>query len=417
MTAARGGTVVLGTLLAALAAIAACKDTVPSSAVTDCDQQVIPGGAAVDMLFVVDDSNSMFQEQQELAANLNQFIDALANAPVRLDLRVGVTNTSVHDYSGETAYGALAWDGTGWVAFPGTPSTPYPDGTIVAIHQNLNGTVTAGNFEWNGSAWGGSRILATGPTLVGDFEANVLQGIWGAGKEQPLAAMKRALELAANGGVNSGFRRAGARLAVVVLTDEDDCSSGVGDVVDDVDCRDHPLKLTPLGDYVQFLASTAVAGGGVDPPLFALIAGFDAAGVATTCYGGTFSPPTSTQAFRAPTRLNEFVQLLDSGSPGRTLKRSICGSFGPSLLRLADMIIPQSITLAQTPEDYRLLTVALDRGGTLVSCPVALVGSAGPGTGAVYTPPGGGAPATLQFLGPCVLGIGDRIEIGIVCAR
>lgn len=410
MTTARGGTLVLATtLLAALAGCAGC-DSVPDAAITDCDQQVVPGGAATDVLFVVDDSGSMREEQEELAANLGQFIDALVNAPVRLDIRIGVTNTSLHGYppNDQTTYGSGPSAGK-----------PYPAGTIVAIEQDPQGLGTAGKFVFDpagSTTFGGARILSSGPNLSRDFKANVLQGIWGAGKEQPLEAMRLALEKSVIGDVNSGFQRAGARLAVVVLTDEDDCSSDVGAVADDGDCDTLPDQRTPLDEYVSYLASTRFNLAG--PPIFALIAGFDSTGTTTAlCRGSDFVPPTSTSAWSVPTRLDAFVDLLDADSPGRTLRKSICGAFGPSLLEIASMIIPQTVPLDQAPEDYRMLTVALNRGGTLQSCPVALEGSAGPGTGAVFVPPQPGSPALLRFQGPCVLGVGDRVEIGIICAR
>jgi hypothetical protein len=428
MTRARGGILVLGTLLAALAAIAACKDTVPASAVTDCDQQVVPAGARTDILFVVDDSGSMREEQQELAANLAQFIDALANAPVRLDVHIGVTNTSI-DRGGDGAtpgeYGTNTTYGTssGGQPFPGPAGTPYPAGTIVAIHRDPDGATTAGNFEWNAATgtWGGSRILSSGAmsvaALSSTFKSNVLHGVWGSGKEQPLEAMRLALQ-AADGGVNAGFLRADARLAVVVLTDEDDCSSATNAVTSDADCHARPGALTPLDNYVSYLASTA-AFNAAGPPVFAIIAGFDAENVATSfCRGWDpgFDPTTDTQAAWVPNRLETFRRRLESTAIGtQTLKRSICGSYGRALLDVASLIIPQTITIDPAPPDWHLLAVSLDRGG----CNVALAGSSdAPTADAVYTPPAqeGGA-ATITFQNACVLGIDDRVNLSLICVR
>jgi hypothetical protein len=403
-------TAIASTLLAALAGCAGC-DSVPDSAVTDCEAQIVPGGAATDILLVIDDSGSMSQEQQELADNLGQFIGALVNAPVRLDVRIGVTNTSIHGYGGETSYGA------------GEPSDgkPYPAGALVAVEQDAQGVGTPGVFVFDpatSTTFGGARILANGPNLVRDFKANVLQGTWGSGKEQPLEVMKLALEEAScPAGVNCGFQRAGARLAVVVVTDEDDCSAPAGAVTSDTDCHNNPGNLNQLQDYLDFIGSTAFDDGGA--PIFALIAGFDSTGTTPAlCNGSTFVPPTTTSAAAVPNRLDQFVDLLDAASPGRTLRKSICGSFGPSLLQIASMLIPQDLPLEQAPADWQMMAVAIDRGGATVPCPLALEGSAAAASaGAVFTPPLPGRLARIHFQGACTLGVGDRVDVSIVCAR
>jgi hypothetical protein len=408
-------TALLATALAALSGCAGC-DSVPDDAVTDCDAQIAPGGAATDILFVVDDSGSMSQEQEELAANLGAFIDALVNAPVRLDVRVGVTNTSVHGFApaNQTTYA------------PASPSAgvPYPAGTIVAVVQDPEGVGSAGKlvYGWDPAkattTWGGARILSNGPNLTRDFKANVLQGISGSGKEQPLAAMALALGKASNvGDPNFGFLRAGARLAVVILTDEDDCSSPLGSVTNDT-CRTSG-SLYPLADYVTTLAAVAETAG-TEPPIVALIAGYDAAGNLDACRGADFVPPTATSALSQPTRLNAFLAELDAASPGvdRTHKDSICRNFGPALLDIANRIIPQTVPLEQAPTDWRMLAVAVDRGGTTVPCRLALSGSTDEATAdAVYLPPQSGAAATLTFQHACRLAVGDRVDLRIVCAR
>ncbi len=412
-------TAILSTVLAALSACAC--DTVPDSAVTDCNEEIVPGAAATDILFVVDDSGSMAEEQSALSRNLSAFIDALLGAPIQLDLRVAVTNTSVHGYptGNRTDYGSGPSQGV-----------PYPAGAVVAILQDPLGIGTAGKFVYGfdpvsgTTTWGGARILANGPDLAGDFKANVLQGTWGSGKEQPLAAMKLALEKSAAGpsGVNFGFQRAGARLAVVILTDEDDCSSPVGSIANDTACRAASPDLNPLyplSDYVTYLDSTAsISQGG--PPIVALIAGFDASGVPSLCRGTdpSFVPTTASVAAALPTRLDAFLGALDTAAPGRTFKDSICRNFGTSLLAIANALVPQTLPLERAPADWQMIAVALNRNGSSIPCPLALAGSPGAATsGAVYTPPQAGGTATLTFQNACHLGIDDRIDLRIVCAR
>jgi len=408
-------TAILSTVLAALSACAC--DTVPDSAVTDCNEEIVPGAAATDILFVVDDSGSMAEEQSALSQNLSTFIDALLGAPIQLDLRIGVTNTSVHGYpaANRTTYGSSG----------PSAGVPYPAGAVVAILQDPQGIGSTGKFVYGfdpvsgTTTWGGARILANGADLAGDFKANVLQGTWGSGKEQPLAAMKLALEKSTAGGVNFGFQRAGARLAVVILTDEDDCSSPVGSITNDADCHAPSPNLDPLSDYVTYLDSTAsIAQGG--PPIVALIAGFDASGVPSLCRGTdpSFVPTTASAAAALPNRLNAFLGALDTAAPGRTFKDSICRNFGTSLLAIANAIVPQTLPLERAPADWQMIAVALNRNGSSVACPLAVAGSPGAATsGAVYTPPQAGAAATLTFQNACHLGISDRIDLRIVCAR
>ena len=426
-------TAIASTLLAALSGCAAC-DSVPDAAVTDCNAQVVPGGAATDILFVVDDSGSMAEEQDELANNLGAFIDQLLGSAIALDVHVGVTNTSVEDYllndGTTTLYPLRRWNGSQWVStgFPGAPGTPYPQGTLVAIEQDPSGLGTAGHFLWGAtyddpthltSTWGGPRMLssatATADVLARDFKANVKQGTWGSSREQPLAAMKRALEKASCPGPNCGFLRAGARLAVVVLTDEDDCSGPRdGVITGDGACHNagNYGRLDPLSDFVTYLDTTV---GG--EPIVALIAGFDASNAVSLCRGAAFG--TSTSASSLPTRLNAFLAALDAAHPGRTFKDSICQSFGPTLLGIAQMILPQTMPLQQAPADYRMMAVAVQRaGGGTVPCRMEPAGSGGAATAdVVYTPAQGGALPSLTFQNGCTLGLGDRVDLRIVCVR
>lgn len=417
-------------VLAALAGCASC-DHVPAGAVTDCNAQIVPGGAATDLLFVIDDSGSMREEQDALASNLGTFIDQLLGSPIALDVHVGVTNTSVEDYAvvagTTTGYGRLV------SGFPGAPGTPYPQGTLVAIQQDAQGAGLPGEFMWGTaydpahvtSAWGGPRLLASGATaaadLARDFKANVRQGTWGSSREQPLSAMRRALQKAGCPGPNCGFLRDGARLAVVILTDEDDCSGPFSSVItNDTVCHDPAYwgYLDPLSDYADYLDTTV---GG--KPIVAVIAGYDGSPlVPTVCSGSAYG--TATSAYSKPSRLDAFLSVLDPASAtsavtSRTVKASICRPFAQALLDIAQAIIPQTMPLRQSPQDYRMMAVAVQHAsGVTQPCPVALAGTAeAAGAGAIYTPaPPGGLPS-LTFQGACKLGIGDKVDLRIVCAR
>ncbi len=422
----RARTPIVLTLVAALSGCAAC-DTVPPDAVTDCSAQIVPGIAATDVLFIVDDSASMAGEQAELAANLGTFIDELLGSAIALDVRIGVTNTSVSDFSSTSgADGPATYLGG---VFAGKP---YPRGSVVAV-LDPDGVVTPGRFAFDpvvyGTAtggWGGHRILSSASTPAADliryFKANVRHGIQGSGKEQPLRAMRMAIDKAEQlGGENLGFLRANARLAVVIVTDEDDCSESaapfiVGDAQTGNDqCHSGSVKasgLDPLDDFVTLLDTT----GG--EPIVAVIAGF----AQTALLEPTGCSSASTSSSDDPTRLDAFLGKLDAAHPGRTFKDSICNDFGPSLLRIAEVIIPQTMPLQQSPQDYRMMAVAIQRPGsaTPIPCPMEPFGSAAaadPATGVIYnTAPPGGLPS-LTFQNQCRLGLGDRVDLRIVCVR
>ncbi|MEQ9497583.1 MAG: choice-of-anchor D domain-containing protein [Deltaproteobacteria bacterium] len=128
----------------------------------------------VDVLFVIDDSCSMGDDQQALAANFSVFIQS---ANVRsVDFQIGVTTTTI-----------------------------FPDpGALV-------GPVLTNNT----------------PNLVGAFQAQANVGVTGSGFERGLDAMLSALQAAEAGiGYNAALLRPGAARVVVIVTDEDDSSSG-----------------------------------------------------------------------------------------------------------------------------------------------------------------------------------------------
>src|SRR5262249_26110237 len=156
-------------LLALLPGCTSC-DTVPANALTNCQATaILPTSVQTDILFVVDDSGSMSQEQANLADNLGAFIDTLAASPVQNEFRIGVTNSSVDEFDGGTSYGSGPSKGD-----------PYPAGALVAVKTDVNGNPIPGAFVYDTAqfastgGWGGHRGLHKGPaTLVSDFQAHV----------------------------------------------------------------------------------------------------------------------------------------------------------------------------------------------------------------------------------------------------
>ncbi len=129
---------------------------------------------AVDILFIVDDSGSMGDDQQQLAENFATFFEEglEGGAP---DFHVGVTTTDV--LSAGSAAGRLV----------GQPTVLTP----------------------------------TTPALADRFAQNVLVGIDGAGIELGLEAMRLVFERPEN----TGFLRRDAALSIVIISDEEDAGA------------------------------------------------------------------------------------------------------------------------------------------------------------------------------------------------
>ena len=155
----------------------------------DSDKFTLPPKALtpIDVLFVVDDSASMKNDQEALAANFKSFIESfLAN---QIDFHLGTVTTDM-----------MKTGRKGELVLPGSPAVRYltPDsGTSVA-------------------------------KLEAAFEDMVNVGVNGSPDEKALAAAKAALSeplINADGGVNRGFMRPEADLGIVFVGDEDDHDS------------------------------------------------------------------------------------------------------------------------------------------------------------------------------------------------
>jgi hypothetical protein len=404
---------------AALAVLPGCAcDTVPATALQDCQAaQVLPDRVQTDILFVIDDSGSMSDNQANLAANLGAFIDTLAASPVQNEFRIGVTNTSVEEFT------VTATSGQAYTAGPAS-GKPYPRGAILAVAQASNGTVIPGDFVYDLAAypqsggWGGNRLLDAGvASLRTDFRANALVGTRGSGREQPFRAARHALTTRL-ADANAAFLRPGARLAVFFLTDEDDCSGETGtSVVSDTQCHDLTVKNDPaLLDSVAGFAGFLLGpiGGELRDVTVGAIAGFDPVTLQPSC--GTCANRGCATALAQADRFDQLLGVLGNS---RMLVGSICdASFRDTLLRFAEVLTPSSLPLKGVPADWRMLAVKLTQAsGAVVSCAVALDGSPGAAAAdALYSPPGFGRPAQLTFQNACRLGLGDRIDVQVVCA-
>ena len=184
---------------------------------SEVDEYLQDGNNATDILFTVDNSCSMGEEQSSLAVNFASFLQIVQ--ALDIDYHLGVATTDVSD--GGQLQGSVPVI---------TPSTPDPGGT---------------------------------------FSANVNLGVTGAATEQGFHNAYQALEAAINGvGVNGGFLRDDAGLRIIFVSDEQEQSSSavgsLGGVAQYVSYFEG-LKANPehvvLSDITGGMAGCSGAGG------------------------------------------------------------------------------------------------------------------------------------------------------------
>lgn len=162
----------------------------------------------VDVLFIIDRSDSMMGKQAQLAENLPRTLGVLEGLRGGLpSLHVGVITSDLGagPYTLETCSG----DGDGGEL----QSSPRVDGC----------SPPSGAFLADEIGPAGERARNYSGALADAFGCIARVGIGGCGFEQPLAAMRRALDGSVPG--NQGFLRPDAFLVLVFVTDEDDCSA------------------------------------------------------------------------------------------------------------------------------------------------------------------------------------------------
>ncbi|HVT07948.1 MAG TPA: hypothetical protein VHO67_10850 [Polyangia bacterium] len=170
-------------------------------------------GAKLDLLFMIDNSSSMLPAQQKLLSEMQSFAAALEALPGGLpDLHIAVVSSDM---------GA-----------PGDSAEPIgctQSGDGGQFHSEPHNGCASTGLEWGGtfiSTSGGSANF-TGP-LADVLTCIAPLGATGCGFEHQLASVARALGADGKGPPppsNNGFLRADAELAIILLTNEDDCSA------------------------------------------------------------------------------------------------------------------------------------------------------------------------------------------------
>lgn len=172
----------------------------------------------LDILFVIDNSGSMAAEQANLVANFQEFINVLNTIEGGLpDVHIGVVSSNVG------AAGASGVPGCGGQG---------DDGNLLVGQTSADCAATyglQGSFVSDIAESDGSRTRNYTGALPELFECMATLGTGGCGFEMHLESAYRALQA----GKNPGFYRPEAYLAVVILADEDDCSTQDGSMFGD----------------------------------------------------------------------------------------------------------------------------------------------------------------------------------------
>lgn len=278
----------------------------------------------VDVLLVLDNSGSMGEEQANLAANFGPFIEQLEAAGA--DYRIGVTTT---DLGGQTCQsGGAAGGELHLSSCLDRPETFVYDGqsefdVACAAHcqygdDDLQIRPTA--LTWAGEkaprpwieSYSGIGNLPEGIDTLDAFQCFAPQGISGCGWESPLEAMARALtNMDDPARPEYGFLRDDALLAVLIVTDEVDCSrsAGMDDALFESD--------TFWAEGAEFLTSAACWNAGVE---CSGESPFDECWDANRDAQGNVTDDPSNSVLRPVSR---YVELLESVAASKVADREV----------------------------------------------------------------------------------------------
>lgn len=196
----------------------------------------------VDILFVIDNSPSMSPKQRALAENIPKFIQKIEEFD--MNYHVGIITTDVGTTVSESAVWGGGYepacdkfrgdDGELQIKTCDQRNTVSPDASAACtqlcpdnrfrptngnkfISKIDNKTNVPQDIQLDPKT---GKMVDYGPSRA--FKCMALVGDAGCGVEGPLEAMRRAVDL--KSATNTGFLRNGSVLAVLMITDEDDCS-------------------------------------------------------------------------------------------------------------------------------------------------------------------------------------------------
>ena len=190
----------------------------------------------LDILWMVDSSGSMEEEQQNLADNFEAFITDFVSKGYEYNIAVAATDAWRYEYD---------------------PTNPFFQ-TYVKFRDGdvyMGGSgIRSGTFLINNLLGGGDVT-----NIINTFKTNIKVGTIGSGDERAFDSIRQVLEQTKGSGYNSAynFRRNDAFLAVIIISDEEDFSRNnpaingcSGSPIPD-DCQEQNLR--PVSEYVNYL--------------------------------------------------------------------------------------------------------------------------------------------------------------------
>jgi hypothetical protein len=320
--------------------LAGCPVGVPTQVVEDT---WTPTSGPVDILWVVDDSGSMAAVQTELGVGFPNLLAPLTADAV--DWQMGITTTDVAD--------------------------PARRGRLVPI----NGL-------------GDVLLYPDIANLETRFAQRVLVGATGSDMERGLQAAWFAVTPPLSTHDNAGFLRPDAALAIIVVSDEDDCSDeGALAGQDPGLCVSQPQALVPTDTYLARL--TELKGGAEQVGVYALVE----TGLTGEFEGCGGNNPGS-----------RYIALARSTAGDVA---PICGDFGAHLGAIGEQIagLRRAVALSRTPEPSTLdVAIIADVEGAL---PEGLPEDPTRTEGWTYE----SASNTIRFWGAAVPAYGETVRI------
>jgi hypothetical protein len=172
-----------------------------------------PRNNEVDLLFMIDDSSEMTAMQQKLVAQLPLFIQSFQSLPVPPSLHIAVVSSDM-GAPGDSTTSIQCTTAGDQGQFQSVPRGTCTDTTLTSGQTFISDADTMPNY--------------TNPDISAVLQCIALLGDRGCGFEHQLASIDRALGADGQGpppSTNFGFLRPEAALAIVILTNEDDCSA------------------------------------------------------------------------------------------------------------------------------------------------------------------------------------------------
>jgi hypothetical protein len=209
---------------ASVGILSACGPGGANLSIMGTGQSTFQGSTAnnkVDVLWVIDNSGSMYTKQEKLGAGFSSFAALFSSKDFNFNM--AVVTTDIAGQNGDFQ------------------SLPYP-------YQHPTDPARSNPANYVGANGPSVSILNNNTTdLFEHFISNVRVGDTGAANAQSLDAIILGLSTGKLAGTNAGFLRSDAHLAVIIVTDDDDgdVNFGLGSNASTTDVINHLQTLKP----------------------------------------------------------------------------------------------------------------------------------------------------------------------------